>query len=62
MASDVDKAARRIDRAIDRYADDIGYATLEILLQKRAQDCRELSFDQEELDPIDFEDVEGYSE
>lgn len=60
--SDVDRAAKRLDNAIDRYADKIGYATFEILLQKRAQDCRELSFENDELDRPSFDEIDGYSE
>ena len=60
--SDVDKAAKRIDRAIDRYADEIGYATLEILLQKRAQDCRELSLENNEMPTVGIDEIDGYSE
>lgn len=58
--SDVDRAAKKIDRAIDRYKDDIGCATLELLLQKRAQDMRELSMEREEIDTISFDEIEGY--
>ena len=60
--SDVDRAAKKIDRCIDRYADEIGYATLEILLQKRAQDCRELSLENNEMPTIGIDEIDGYSE
>jgi len=60
--SDVDKAAKRIDRTIDRYADEIGYATFEILFQKRAQDCRELSLDRDELPTITLDELDGYTD
>jgi len=59
--SDVDRAERAIDRAIDKYGTKIGYATLEIILQKRAQDCREISLENNELPNVEFEDIEGYN-
>lgn len=37
---DVDRAARRLDTAVDRFADRIGARQMELLLQERAQDMR----------------------
>jgi hypothetical protein len=60
--SDLDRAAKRLDNAIDRYGEKIGYATLELLLQKRAQDCREISLENDEMPTVGFDEIEGYSE
>lgn len=62
---DRDKAdlfARRLDEYIDRYAEDIGYARTELLLQRRAQDMRECHGDSDQARAIGFEELEGYDE
>jgi len=60
--SDLDRARKRLDTCIDHYGDKIGYATLELLLQKRAQDCREVSQDRNEMPTVGFDEIEGYTE
>jgi len=49
-----------LDRTIDRYKDDVGCATLEFLLQKRAQDMRELSKERNEILTAEFDEIESY--
>lgn len=60
--SDVERAKRRLDSFCDRFKDSIGPGTVEVLLQVRAQDMRELSQEAEDQPVIDYEDVEGYSQ
>lgn len=62
MVSDLDRAERKLDRVIDRYKDKVGHATLETLLQKRAQDMRELSQENDEVPTVEFDEISEYSE
>lgn len=62
MATDRERAIRKIDRAIDRHADDAGYGAMELLFQKRAQDMRELAVEHHSTPTICFQDIEGYAE
>lgn len=55
------RAKRRIDRAIEKFAADVGYAEMELLLQKRAQDMREQATATGDRETIDIEDLEGWS-
>jgi hypothetical protein len=62
MASDKERAIRKIDRAIDRHADDAGYGAMELIFQKRAQDMRKKAVENQSTPTICFEDVEGYAD
>lgn len=55
------RARRRIDRAIDKFADEVGYREMELLLQRRAQDMREQAATTGDRETIDIEDLEGWS-
>jgi hypothetical protein len=61
MASAEQKFKRRVDRAIERYGDDVSYADLELILQRRAQDCREFSLANQDAPTINFPDLAGYA-
>lgn len=61
MASERERAARKIDRAIDRHAEDAGYGAMELLLQRRAQDMREKAAEHRSTPTIAFEDIKGYA-
>ncbi|WP_255491953.1 hypothetical protein [Haloarcula sp. JP-L23] len=41
MRSKRERAERRLDRVIDRFAEDVGYLELELLFQKQAQELHE---------------------
>lgn len=62
MASDRERAIEKIDRAIDRYAEDIGYGSMELLFQRRAQDMRARALEHDSSPTIRFEDIEHYAE
>jgi hypothetical protein len=62
MASDRERAAAKIDRVIDRYADRVDYGDLELLFQRRAQDMREQAVAHGSCPTIVFEDIEGYAD
>lgn len=53
---------RRIDTQLDRYAESVGYARVELLLQQRAQDMRELADADDDPYPIRADDLDGWSE
>lgn len=60
MKSKQERAARRLDRVIDRYAEDVGYLELELLFQERAQELHmqwaaHTEGEPPTLDDIDFE-------
>jgi hypothetical protein len=61
MASPKAKFRRRVDNAIDRYAQQVGYYQAELLLQERAQDMHELAIETECIKPICFTDLAGYA-
>jgi len=60
--SDLERAKRRLDRVLDRQKDKVGPGTLEMLLQKRAQDMRELSKEREDQPVISVDEIDGYNE
>ena len=62
MASDRERAIRKIDRAIDRHAADVGWGAMELVFQRRAQDCREKAIECQSTPTICFEDLEGYAD
>lgn len=51
------RVERRVSCLVDRYAEDIGFAEMELLLQKHAQEMREKS------DPnVTADDLKGWSQ
>lgn len=58
MKSKQERAARRLDRIIDRFAEDVGYLELELVLQERAQILHERWRDQAEGEPLTLDDID----
>jgi len=54
------RLARKLDRLLDRYAADAGYANAELLLQQRSQAMRELARKHDAARTIPFDEVDGY--
>lgn len=50
------RVERRLDQLVDRYAEDIGHAEMELLLQRRAQEMREQT-----ESAVSADDLEGWS-
>lgn len=61
MASPEQKLKRRLDNAINRYGDKIGWADCELILQRRAQDMRAMSERDDDAQTIHFPDLVGYA-
>ncbi|QIO23070.1 hypothetical protein [Haloarcula sp. JP-L23] len=61
MRSAHDRAERKLDRLVDRYAEDVGLVEFELLLQQHAQDLHERAADEGELRTVDVDDIEGWS-
>jgi hypothetical protein len=61
MAAPEQKLKRRVDKAIERYGDEIGWADTELILQRRAQDCREFAVAVDDTRTINFPDLAGYA-
>jgi len=57
---DRQRFVRKLDRALDRYGDAVGWADVELVLQSRAQDARELAYQRGDRRVIDGEDVDGW--
>lgn len=58
--NDHERAARQLDRAIDRYAEKIGFRTMELLLQNRAQTMRQLAVEngEETITVADIDEID----
>lgn len=61
MPDSVDDLFRqRLDGYIDQWADEIGYARVEVILQERAQDMRERADADDSVEVIGLDDIDGY--
>jgi hypothetical protein len=62
MADSVeDLFCKRLDGYIDQWAEEIGYARVEAILQDRAQDMRELVEADASVETITADDLDGWS-
>lgn len=57
MRSKRERAERRLDRVIDRFAEDVGYLELE-LFQKQAQELHEQWVDEADGDALTLDDID----
>lgn len=62
MGDSRERVEHKIDRALDRHADDVSFADLELVFQRYAQGMREEAVDAGDLPTINIDDVEGWAE
>jgi len=57
-----DEFGRAVDLLIEKYADDCDYVDVEMILQQRAQDMRELAYQSGDRVVIQSDELDGWTD